>query len=110
MVQLKVGGQTYRVVSSASPEELYRLADVVDHKLTSVMPAGRSPTPQAMLLAAIALAHEAETQRSRADAIAAKAKKALGRILGRLDDALRQSNGGSDDPASVPPPSVGPRA
>jgi len=114
MVQLRVGGQVYRVVSSASEEELYRLADVVDNKLTSVMPAGRAPTPQAMLLAAIALAHEAEAERSRADSIAAKAKTALGRILGKLDDALRHSNGdaaellGGPDSGDGGPPSTPP--
>src|SRR5688572_11332684 len=57
-VQLRVGGQTYRVLSSAGEEELQRLAAVVDQKLASVVPPGRPVTPQAMLLAALALAHD----------------------------------------------------
>ncbi|WP_437778874.1 cell division protein ZapA [Sorangium sp. So ce1097] len=87
-VQLRVGGQTYRVVTSASDEELQRLASVVDQKLTAVVPAGRAVTPQAMLLAAIALAHDLEQERTRATAIAGRARDAFGRILQRVDAAL----------------------
>jgi cell division protein ZapA len=90
-VALRVGGQTYRVVSSASEDELTRLAGIVDDKLSHVMPSGRQPTPQAMLLAAIALAHEAEAQRDRADRIAAKAKRAFGTIVERIDDVLHDA-------------------
>ncbi|WP_433930961.1 cell division protein ZapA [Sorangium cellulosum] len=87
-VQLRVGGQTYRVVTSASDEELQRLAAVVDQKLATVVPAGRSVTPQAMLLAAIALAHDLEQERTRASVIAGRARDAFGRILQRVDAVL----------------------
>ncbi|WP_437633601.1 cell division protein ZapA [Sorangium sp. So ce854] len=96
-VQLRVGGQTYRVVTSASDEELQRLAAVVDQKLATVVPAGRSVTPQAMLLAAIALAHDLEQERTRAAAIAGRARDAFGRILQRVDTAL----GALPDPSSA---------
>jgi hypothetical protein len=36
-VELRVGGQSYRVVSSASAEDLERLAAMVDEKLTSLV-------------------------------------------------------------------------
>jgi cell division protein ZapA len=88
MVQLRVGGQTYRVVTSASEDELQRLAAVVDRKLASVVPAGRTITPQAMLLAAMALAHELEEERSRSKALAERAQTAFGKILQRVDTAL----------------------
>jgi len=87
-VQLRVGGQTYRVVTSASEEEIRRLAAIVDEKLAAVVPAGRPVTPQAMLLAAMALAHDLEEERSRADGIAGRARDAFGRILQRVDAAL----------------------
>jgi cell division protein ZapA len=87
-VQLRVGGQTYRVVSSADEEELGRLAAVVDAKLAAVVPPGRAITPQALLLAAMALAHELEEERARGRAVAAHARDAVGRILERVEGAL----------------------
>ena len=87
-VQLRVGGQTYRVVSSASDEELRRLAAVVDEKLAAVCPPGRMITPQAMVLAAMALAHDLEQERVRTQQLAARARGAFGRILQRVDAAL----------------------
>ena len=59
-VELRVGGQSYRVVSSASAEDLERLATVVDEKLTSLVPPGKPLSPQSLLLVAIALAHDVE--------------------------------------------------
>lgn len=87
-IALRVGGQTYRVVTSASEEELKRLAAVVDAQLALVAPPGRPVTPHSMLLAAIALAHEAQEQRARADALALRAQDACGKILARVDEVL----------------------
>jgi hypothetical protein len=53
-VELKVGGQTYRVVASAEETELKRLADLVDARLRSMSAPGRPISPQALLLAASA--------------------------------------------------------
>jgi cell division protein ZapA len=89
-VQLRVGGQTYRVVTSASDVELERLAAVVDKKLAAVVPPGRTVTPQAMLLAAMALANDLEEERARSAAFADKARGAFGRMLARVDAALGQ--------------------
>jgi cell division protein ZapA len=90
-VQLRVGGQNYRVVTSASDDELQRLASAVDTKLASVVPPGRAPTPQAMLLAAMALAHDLEAERARSAAFVTRMKGAFGRILQRVDTALAAS-------------------
>lgn len=87
-VELRVGGQSYRVLSSASPEELERLAAIVDDKISSLSPIGRPIAPQAILLAAIALAHDVEEQRRRADRIAARSRAALSSIVERVDDSL----------------------
>ena len=91
-VHLRVGGQTYRVTTSSSDEELQRLAAVVDQKLATVVPPGRAVTPQAMLLAAMALAYELEEERSRTATIAARARGAFGRMLQRVDAALDASD------------------
>jgi cell division protein ZapA len=98
-VHLRVGGQTYRVVTSASDEELQRLAAVVDQKLATVVAPGRMVTPQAMLLAAMALAHELEAERSRSATITAKARGAFGKMLERVDAALAM---GQEPPAPWP--------
>jgi cell division protein ZapA len=87
-VHLRIGGQTYRVTTSASDDDLQRLAAVVDKKLATVVPPGRPVTPQAMLLAAMALAHDLEAERARGDAIKAQARGAFGRMIERVDAAL----------------------
>ncbi len=89
-VQLRVGGQTYRVVTSASENELKHLAGIVDEKIATVVPPGRAVTPQAMLLAAMALAHELEEERARSATIASKARDAYGRMIERVEGALGQ--------------------
>lgn len=89
-VHLRVGGQTYRVVTSASDDELQRLAAMVDQKIAAVVPPGRAVTPQAMLLAAMALAHDLEEERARSSALAERTRGAFGRMLERVDNALGQ--------------------
>lgn len=87
-VQVRVGGQTYRLVTSASEEELLRLASVVDQKLTATLGPGRPATPQNMLLAAMALAHDLEQERIRAAALAARTRGVFERMVERIDQAL----------------------
>lgn len=114
-VQLRVGGQTYRVVTSASEDELRRLAAAVDEKLAAVVPPGRPMTPQAMLLAAMSLAHDLEEARSRSEVMATRARSAFGRILQRVDAALESGRAAAatEEPAvrrrgdRTPPPGDG---
>ncbi len=87
-VQLEIGGQSYKVVSSADEEELLRLAEAVSAKVTALTPRGKTAPPQAVLLAAIALAHELEQERARRVALERKTRDMLRRVLVRLDDAL----------------------
>jgi cell division protein ZapA len=86
-VQLRVAGQSYTVVSSASEEELQRLADAVSAKLAEATPPGRA-APHAVLLAAMALAHELEEERARRTQVERRARDMLRRVLVRLEDAL----------------------
>jgi cell division protein ZapA len=99
-VQLRLGGQTYRVVTSATDDELQRLAAMVDEKLAAVSPPGRPITPQSMLLAAMALAHDLEEERARSAHMEERAKEAFGRILARVDAALATGAAGAADASS----------
>lgn len=91
-VELRVGGQVYRVVASASEAELMRLAAVVDARLRQVTPPGRQLSPQSMLLAALSLAHDLEEERSRTAKLAARSREMLGSILTRIDAAITTSS------------------
>ncbi len=87
-VSLRIAGQSYKVVSSASEDELQRLAEVVSAKVAELTPPGRAPAPQAIVLAALALAHDLEEERDRRQAVERRAKDMLRRVLGGIDDAL----------------------
>jgi cell division protein ZapA len=101
-VQLRVAGQTYRVVTTANDADLKRLVSTLEDKLSEVSPRGKSVNPQAMLLAAIALIHDLEEERGRSRRIEGRAKEALGRLLTRIDTALQEDGAGA--PSSAPPP------
>ncbi len=101
-VELRVGGQSYRVLSSASPSELKRLAAVVDEKLSQMVPAGRAVTPQAMLLVAIALAHDVEQERERTVRMQERSRGALGELLREVEDTMQAASELID--ARVSPP------
>lgn len=99
-VQVRVGGQTYSVKASASEEELHRLAAAVDQRLARLIPPGRPATPQAILLAAMALAHDLEEERARSSALAERSRTAMRKLLERVDEALamgQTTDGSSND-------------
>lgn len=102
-VEVNVGGQVYRLVSSASEEEVERLARIVDDKLRAVTPPGRPFAPQSLLLAAMALAHDAEVARRRAETVTERAKGKLGKLLERVDAALDAVGPAASNGASPPP-------
>jgi cell division protein ZapA len=90
-VQLSIAGQSYKVVSSSSEEELRRLASKVDAKVAEVVPPGRAVPTNAMLLAAMALAHELEVERGIRERLERRARDVLRRALVRIDDVLERS-------------------
>ncbi len=102
-VELRVGGQTYRVVASASEDELRRLAALVDARLRAITPPGRAVSPQTLLLAAISLAHELEEEKSKNLKLATRSREMLGSILTRIDAAI----GTTDEPVEREEPSPG---
>jgi cell division protein ZapA len=86
-VELRIAGQAYRLVSSAPREELQRLAEMVEAKLSDLGPKGRTQ-PQAVLLAAMALAHDLEQERDKRESLERRTRDLLRRVLVRVDDAL----------------------
>ena len=87
-VELRVGGQTYRVVATAEEAELHRLADVVDQRLRTLTAPGRSVSPQSLLLAALSLAHDLEDERDRRLRSELRAREMLSGLVARIDAAL----------------------
>ena len=67
-VSIRLGGSTYHVQSSASPQEVQQLADLVDDKMRELLPGDRPSSPQAFLLVALAFAHELGDERRRRQA------------------------------------------
>jgi cell division protein ZapA len=106
-VELKVGGQTYRVVASAEESELKRLADLVDARLRSMSAPGRPISPQSLLLAAISLAHDLEEEKRKRAQLEARSKEMLKSVLARIDAAIEASDEKADsecDASASPPP------
>lgn len=91
-VQLRVAGQTYRVVTSAGEQELHRLAKKVEVALSEVTPRGRQPSPQALVLAAISLAHEVEEERARRIELEERYRRVLTSLLDRVDHVLSEAD------------------
>ncbi len=87
-VELRVGGQTYRVVASADEPELRRLADLVDERLREHATNGRAPGAQSLLLVALSLVHELDEERTRRRHVEQRAREMLEAVLVRVDAAL----------------------
>jgi cell division protein ZapA len=91
-VELRVGGQTYRVIASADEAELHRLADIVDARLREVAGPGRAVSSQTLLLAAISLAHDVEQERGRREEVEERSKDMLKSVLARIDAAIEAAD------------------
>jgi cell division protein ZapA len=90
-VEVVVAGQKVKVVSSASAVELQELASAVTEKVSAVSPRGRPSTPQAIALAALALAHELDVERRKRQALERKTRDTLRRLLVRVDQAIEST-------------------
>ncbi|MEO8906034.1 MAG: cell division protein ZapA [Polyangiaceae bacterium] len=104
-VELRVGGQTYRVLATAEEADLHRLADVVDDRLRKLTAPGRSVSPQSLLLAALSLAHDLEDERGRRLRSEQRAREMLSSLVSRIDAALDADSAEAAEPP-VPTPSV----
>jgi cell division protein ZapA len=96
-VAVTVGGQTYRLVASVPEDELQRLAGVVDARIREIVPRGKPVTANAVLLAAMSLAHDLEAATAEKSALEAKSRDLLRRLLTRIDEALDAETAGEAD-------------
>lgn len=87
-IELRIAGQKYRVVSSASEDDLNVIAGLVSAKLAELGARSRGEPAQAMLLAALALAHDVVVERERRESMERRARDVLTRTLVRIDEAL----------------------
>ncbi|MBL8716688.1 MAG: cell division protein ZapA [Myxococcales bacterium] len=87
-VAVTVGGQAYRLVASVPEEDLRRLAAVVDARIREIVPRGKPVTANAVLLAAMSLAHDLEAATGEKQALEAKSRDLMRRLLTRIDEAL----------------------
>lgn len=87
-VEVNVGGQLYRLVASTGEHTLQRYAGVVNERLRELTGSERSAHPQAMLLVAMALAHDLEEERARSAALREQAERMLRGLLERVNAAL----------------------
>jgi cell division protein ZapA len=99
-VELRVGGQTFRVVASANADELQRLARIVDGKLRELALTSAFH-PQSMLLVAMTLAHEVEEERAKRRDVERRSREMLQRLLERVDSAMALAE--PAEPAPRPP-------
>ena len=99
-MQLRVAGQTYRVVTTATDGDLKKFVSIIEEKLVEVSPRGRAMHPQALLLATLALAHDLEEEKARAQRIETRARETLSHLLERIDAALDE---GAEEPADEAP-------
>jgi cell division protein ZapA len=94
-LSLTVGGQTYKVHASVPEETLRRLSGAVDARIRELVPPGKPVPPTALLLAAVALAHDLEEERARRQEVEAKSRDMMRRLLVRIDEALDESPEGA---------------
>ncbi|MGO8998351.1 MAG: cell division protein ZapA [Polyangiaceae bacterium] len=94
-VVLTIGSREYKVVSSATPDELSRLAETVSTKLASIGQPGRLDPTHGLVLTALALAHDLEEEQARSRGIERRSRDMLRRVLMRLDSVLDVDDGAS---------------
>jgi cell division protein ZapA len=102
-VEVNVGGQLYRLVASTGEQTVQRYAGVVNERLRELTGSDRPAHPQAMLLVAMALAHDLEQERARAAALREQAESMLRGLLERVNAALDGvDENGEPLPSGVP--------
>jgi cell division protein ZapA len=90
-VELKVGGQSYRVVSSAPEEEVRRAAALVSAKVGEV-----GAVRNALFLVAMVLANDVLVERERRLSLERRTRDLLRRLLVRVEHVLDSPEG--EDP------------
>jgi cell division protein ZapA len=100
-VELHVGGKSYRVVASEDEATLRRLAAVVDQRLHALVGPNRTVPTQALVLVALALAHDLEQEQGRRRRQELRSRRALAGVLNQIDTALVSSASAPSSTAST---------
>jgi len=88
-VAIRIGGQIYRVRAQATEQELQRLAATVDSRLRQIAQPSQTASPQqALLLVAISLAHELETERTAHTQLQRQTLERFTTLLEQIDRTL----------------------
>jgi cell division protein ZapA len=103
-VEINVGGQLYRLVASTGEQSVHRYAGVVNERLRELTGSERPNHPQAMLLVAMALAHDLEEEKARNAALREQAETMLRSLLDRVNSALDGVDENGDPLPGVPAP------
>ena len=88
---VRVGDQTYQLRANVDPVELQRLAALVDARVRAMVPAGRAIPPSAVVLAAIALAHDLEEERGRRTDAERDTRARISALMSCVDAALDEA-------------------
>lgn len=102
-----VGGHTYRVHSSATEEELARLAALIDERLMT-LPLHQRGDPKSLVLVALGLAHDLEHERQLRATERRQLDTRVRTLISRVDEALGHvdANGDPLPELPAPPPSL----
>jgi cell division protein ZapA len=100
-VEVTVGGQLYRLVASAGEQTLQRCASLVNERLRELTGSERAHHPQALLLVAMALAHDLEEERARRIQAVNGAEDMLRRLLENVNAALDGVDENGEEPPSL---------
>lgn len=88
LVEISVGGLSYRLKSDTEPNKLLRLAALVDKHVTECNPRNKLTPTQALLYAALTLAEELEQERESNLSFESHARNSLQQMLHRIDAAI----------------------
>lgn len=91
------------MLASAEESELRRLAQIVDERLRSLTAPGKQVTSQSLLLAAIALAHDLEEERTLRRRTEERSREMLRRLLSRVESALEADQHADAEPCDDAP-------
>jgi cell division protein ZapA len=97
-----VGGQLYRLVASSGEQTIQRYAGVVNERLRELTGSERTSHPQAMLLVAMALAHDLEQERAQRASERSNTEQQLRQLLGRVNEALDGVDENGDPLSQLP--------
>lgn len=94
-VTIEIAGTKYRMTSDAEPDQLRRLADVINARVEDMGPAAQRSASPAQLLAmvALSLAEDLEASEARRLRTEARVREVLGETIDRIDERLAELAG-----------------